>query len=157
MSTTAKLGAVFIVLGVIAIPLLLKTGSSSSRKKRVPSAPCDSANGMGKGHCSALNGAKPRPRILDIGTTTCAPCRVMLGVMDKLERRYPNTLEVQFINIKKDRGAGRRYGVRVIPLQIFYSPDGRELFRHKGVIRPGAVAEKFKKLGYDLDDPKSWR
>jgi len=39
------------------------------------------------------------PRFVDLGTTTCAPCRVMLGVMEELEQRYPGAMIVEFVNV----------------------------------------------------------
>ena len=69
------------------------------------------------------------PTFIDIGTTTCAPCKAMLKVMGELEARYPGQMKIEFVNIKDDENALARYGVRVIPAQIFKSDDGRELWR----------------------------
>lgn len=97
--------------------------------------------------CGAL---PPLPRFVDLGTTTCAPCKAMLSVMNELEQQFPEALSVEFINIKDDPDAMGRYGARMIPTQIFLSPDGKEIFRHTGVMQTQAVVAKWRELGYDL-------
>jgi thioredoxin 1 len=90
------------------------------------------------------------PRFVDLGTTTCAPCRVMLGVMEELEQRYPGAMIVEFVNVNSQPEEARRYGIQIIPTQIFYSPDGRELFRHVGVFRAEEVVAKWAELGFPM-------
>jgi thioredoxin 1 len=90
------------------------------------------------------------PKFLDIGTTTCAPCKAMLGVMADLRLDFPEKLDVQFINIQEDRDALNRYGIKIIPAQIFYSPEGKEIYRHTGFFATNDVVAKWKQLGYDL-------
>ncbi|GAO01272.1 hypothetical protein PSR1_00125 [Anaeromyxobacter sp. PSR-1] len=74
----------------------------------------------------------------------------MLGVMQDLERDYPDSLIVQFINVQERPDEAERYGIQVIPSQIFYGPDGRELYRHTGVFRADAVVAKWAELGFPL-------
>lgn len=94
--------------------------------------------------------AKAVPRFVDLGTTTCAPCRVMLGVMSELERRYPDTLKVEFVNVATQPAEAERANVKIIPTQIFYAPDGRELYRHVGVFRTDEVVAKWAELGFPI-------
>ena len=90
------------------------------------------------------------PRLVDLGSTTCAPCKVMLGVMSELEERYPGAMAIEFINVNENPELADRYGVRVIPTQIFYAPDQRELFRHVGVFRTEEIVAKWKDLGFPI-------
>jgi|GEM_PF-1160572 len=169
MSSGIKLVlALVIAAGAVAIPLVLKSGDPSDKDvggphasgetvEAAPASRCgDSARTSPDGAClpatTPSSAPPPPPRFVDLGTTTCAPCRVMLGVMEELERRYPQAaLRVEFVNVQKDKGGLERYGVTVIPTQIFYSPEGRELFRHKGVMHADAVVAQWKALGFDLD------
>jgi len=159
MTAKTKLATVLVVaVGVIAIPLVVKSRSRATVTADATS-PCDSAQPAGSaGRCvpaASAPIAAPRPRFVDLGTTTCAPCRVMLGVMGKLEQQYPDALVVQFINVQKNRDSVRQYHISIIPTQIFYSPEGRELFRHTGVMRVGDVVAKWRQLGYDLGTPST--
>lgn len=96
---------------------------------------------------------KALPRFVDLGTTTCAPCRVMLGVMKDLEQRYPGAMIVDFVNVNDQPAEAERYAVQVIPTQIFLSPDGKELFRHVGVFRTDEIIAKWAELGFPMTPP----
>lgn len=125
-------------LAVIGVPLLLK----SKKPLLADSAPSSGA--------ATSQQAQRLPRFVDIGTTTCIPCKAMLGVMAELEQEYPGAMAIEFVNVHDDPYAMTRYGVRVIPSQIFYDPDGRELFRHTGVIRADAIIAKWAELGFRI-------
>ena len=71
-------------------------------------------------------------------------------LMSELEAQYPGGLKVEFVNVKEQAGALERYGIKVIPAQIFYSPDRKELYRHTGVMRTRDVVAKWVELGYDV-------
>ena len=90
------------------------------------------------------------PRFVDIGTTTCVPCRVMLDVMAELEAEYADHLKIEFVNMKNDPQAAEKLNVRSIPTQVFFSPEGKELWRHVGVIRAKDVIAKWAELGYKI-------
>jgi len=90
------------------------------------------------------------PRFLDLGTTTCRPCQMMIPVMEQLEKEYAGKLDVEFINVSKNASAAQQYRVRVIPLQIFFDPSGKELFRHEGYWPKEEIIRKWKELGYEF-------
>lgn len=143
MTSGAKLFAIAVIgSAVITVPVLMRGQDAAPHPAPPASAQPASATPAAAPH--AL------PRFVDLGTTTCAPCRVMLGVMDTLEQEYPDTLAVEFVNVHENRAAAAQYGIRIIPTQIFYAPDGQELFRHTGVMPAAAVASKWRELGYDL-------
>jgi len=125
----------------------------TSATAAVATAPL-SANPASTQAKSAVPVPKPVPRLVDVGSSTCIPCRVMLGVLEELRAGYPTSLKVEFVNMKDDSGAAERFGVRTIPTQIFYAPDGKELWRHVGVIRAGDIVAKFAELGYRLEPAK---
>lgn len=126
-----------IVLAVIAVPLLLKS-------RPVKPDPAHSSVAATSRQVQRL------PRFVDIGTTTCIPCKAMLGVMAELEQKYPGAMAVEFVNVHDDPDAMARFGVKVIPSQIFYDPQGRELFRHTGVMRADAIIAKWAELGFRM-------
>ena len=43
-------------------------------------------------------------------------------------------------------GAGQQYGIRVIPTQIFFAADGKELFRHEGFFSKEDIVAKWKEV-----------
>jgi thioredoxin 1 len=93
---------------------------------------------------------RPLPRLVDLGAGQCAACKMMAPILVELLRDYGDRLIVEFIDIREDEGATEAYGIRLIPTQIFYDRDGKELFRHEGFISKQDILTKWKELGVDL-------
>jgi len=62
-----------------------------------------------------LNKAKKEGKIvmLELGSVGCIPCEQMKPVMEKLKINYKGKIEVLFIDVRKDRENGRRFGVTI--------------------------------------------
>ena len=56
---------------------------------------------------------KALPRLLDLGATTCVPCKMMAKVLDELKSDYKGKLQVDFIDVKKDTSAVAKYNVKL--------------------------------------------
>ena len=93
--------------------------------------------------------AKP-VRLVDLGANKCIPCKMMEPILDDLRKDFQGKMEVEFIDVWKDPHQGNKYKIRVIPTQIFYSPEGKELFRHQGFYSREDILAKWKELGYEL-------
>ena len=74
----------------------------------------------------------------------------MVPVLGALTTEYAGRLDVVFIDVWENRAAGKEYGIRLIPTQIFYDAAGKELFRHEGYWSKEAILAKFKELGVEL-------
>lgn len=93
---------------------------------------------------------KPVPRLLDLGAGKCVPCKMMAPILADLKQTYVGKLDVQFIDVWENRDEGAKHGINVIPTQIFYDAQGRELFRHEGFFGKEDILAKWKELGVDL-------
>ena len=64
-----------------------------------------------------LSNAKKQGKVmmLELGSVGCIPCEEMKPVMEKLRTTYKGKLEVLFIDVRKDKENGRRFGVSMIP------------------------------------------
>jgi thioredoxin 1 len=93
--------------------------------------------------------AKP-PKLVDLGANKCIPCKMMAPILDQLEKDFKGKMEVVVIDVWQNADEGRKYKIRVIPTQIFYSPDGKELFRHEGFYSREDILAKWKELGFDF-------
>ena len=147
-----SVAGILIVGAVVLVPLWLKRPVAAS-----PAAPVTlAASAAPVGGPAAAPAPAPRvlPRFVDIGTTSCAPCKVMMGVLAELEARYPDSLKVEFINSHDNPDIAETLNITASPSQIFYSPGGQEIFRHTGVMRTDAVVAKWKELGLILPEPK---
>ncbi len=90
------------------------------------------------------------PRLLDLGAGKCIPCKAMAPILEELKVEYAGRMEVQFIDVWKDPDAAKAFGVRIIPTQIFYGPDGTEMARHQGFMDRDAILAQWKALGVGL-------
>jgi thioredoxin 1 len=93
------------------------------------------------------------PRLVDLGADKCIPCRLMAPILTSLAQEYAGQLDVVFIDVWKKREAGERYGIRVIPTQIFFDASGRERFRHEGFMPKKDILSKWRELGVTLTPP----
>ena len=69
---------------------------------------------------------------LELGSVTCIPCKKMKPVMKSMERRYAGQVNVIFHDVWKDKAPAQKYGIKLIPTQIFLDKNGNELMRHEG-------------------------
>ncbi|MBN1346114.1 MAG: thioredoxin family protein [Phycisphaerae bacterium] len=94
--------------------------------------------------------AGPLPRLVDLGADKCVPCKMMAPILEELGKTHRDKFEVLFIDVWKDKQAGEKYGIRVIPTQIFYDADGKERFRHEGFFSKEDILAKWKELGVEI-------
>ncbi len=92
---------------------------------------------------------KALPRMWDYGSTNCLPCMEMEKILTPLMAEYKDRVDVRIINVYQDREKTMQARIQVIPTQIFYDPDGKELFRHIGVYPRDSIVAKFREFGWE--------
>ena len=90
------------------------------------------------------------PRLLDLGSKGCTACTAMEPVLDQLREKFNGQLQVDFIDVWEHEQVAADYGIEIIPMQILFDADGKEVYRHQGFISTRDVVAKFKELGVDL-------
>ena len=88
-----------------------------------------------------------RPRLLDLGSGKCMPCKKMAPILDELKKEYAARVDVEFIDVRENPDAARRHGVESIPTQIFFDVTGKERYRHQGFFAKEDILEKWEELG----------
>lgn len=91
------------------------------------------------------------PRLVDVGADKCIPCIKMAPILEQLREDFAGKMEVKFVDAWKSREEAASYGVQMIPTQIFYAADGKELFRHTGFYSREEILGKWQELGYGFD------
>ena len=114
----------------------------------------DSAPAQSPSASTNAPGAVKLPRLLDLGADRCIPCKKMAPILSGLKSNYVGQLEVEFIDVWKNPDAAKPYKVRLIPTQIFYDAQGKELFRHEGFYGKADILAKWQELGVELKNPK---
>ena len=136
--------------GLIVGILLLAIAAVLALKQH-PASPADSAPPTELATTTAAAPAvAPLPRLLELGAYKCVPCKMMAPILDELRTELNGQLQVDFIDVWKDENAGAQFGVRVIPLQIFFDAAGKELFRHDGFFAKEDILAKWKELGFEF-------
>ncbi len=97
---------------------------------------------------------QPLPKLLDLGAGKCIPCKMMAPILDEMNETFAGQLDVEFIDVWENQAAGEQYGIRMIPTQIFFDADGRELFRHEGFYAREDMVAKWNELGFAFGEPK---
>lgn len=93
---------------------------------------------------------KKLPRLIDLGADKCVPCKMMVPVLEQLTTEFKGKLNVEFYDVWKNPAYGEKYGINLIPTQIFLDPNDKELFRHQGYFSKEDILAKWKELGFDL-------
>jgi len=145
-----NMGKVFVV-----VALIIAVAAIMAAKRRTSNA---TISGLPYENERSEAGAPPAlpsaglPRLVDLGADKCIPCRMMAPILEDVKRTYADRLRVEFIDVWKHPRAGEQYRIRVIPTQIFFAPDGRELYRHEGFMSKEDILKKWAELGFNLRD-----
>lgn len=95
------------------------------------------------------------PRLLDLGSHTCTPCRMMVPELEAVSEDYAGVVNVEFIDVNENPNAARSYGIRLIPTQLIFDALGNELFRHEGYMSREDMTEKLVEFGYHSSPPQN--
>jgi thioredoxin 1 len=141
MSSTVKVLVVVALIVAVGAVMAVKRGRDTE-----PATPTGAA-------VTALEApqASNLPRLVDLGSTTCIPCKMMAPVLEELQKEYAGRLDVSFIDVRKIPDAASHFKIRVIPTQIFYDPNGQEQYRHEGFLSKQDILAKWKELGVTLE------
>ncbi len=90
--------------------------------------------------------AKGMVTMVDIGAKACVPCKMMMPVMEEVEKEYKGRAAIIFIDVWENRDQGARFGLKTIPTQIFYDKNGKETYRHEGFLDKEPISRKLDEL-----------
>lgn len=90
------------------------------------------------------------PTLVEIGSTTCIPCKEMAPILRQLEADFAGSLRVESIDVAKTPELADPFGVSTIPTQIFLDAGGMEIFRHQGFMARRDILGKWQALGVKL-------
>jgi thioredoxin 1 len=85
--------------------------------------------------------------MVDVGADTCVPCKMMAPIIKELGNEYAGKASIIFIDVWKNTAETVKYDVNVIPTQIFYDKDGKEISRHEGFMERKSIVAMLEKLG----------
>ena len=84
--------------------------------------------------------ASGKPTLVGLGSGACTSCKQMAPILEELAGTYRGKANVLFIDVREDSAAAKRFGIQMIPTQIFFDAKGKEVSRHIGFMdRPNLV------------------
>ncbi len=92
---------------------------------------------------------KGLPVVADFGRGTCVPCKMMQPILEKLESDFEGKAIVLIIDIREYGALSQKYGINLIPTQIFFDANGEEVFRHQGFMPEEDIVVQLKKMGVE--------
>lgn len=90
---------------------------------------------------------KDMVNLVDLWSNYCLPCKMMASIMTNVEKNYKDKAAVANIDIDKYPDQIKRFGIKVIPTQIFFDAKGKEVYRHEGFMSEKEIVAQLKKMG----------
>ena len=87
--------------------------------------------------------------MIDLGRKTCTQCKRMAPILEKLEKEYRGKATIVFINLLEDPEQQYVYRLKALPTQIFFNPEGKEVYRHVGFMSEKDIVAQLKKMGVE--------
>ncbi len=86
---------------------------------------------------------------IELGSVNCIPCKKMQPVMKAIEQKYGEKVKVLFYDVwtEEQKPYAKKYGIRLIPTQVFLDENGKEFFRHEGFYPEDEIHKIFKQRG----------
>lgn len=145
MNIAAKIGIIIVLAIAVAGILVMKNSTGDypipDSVTSTSTIPTPTPANLGSG---------PLPRLVDLGSGKCIPCKMMAPILEELKKEYQGKFKVEFLDVWQIQGIAEQYGIQVIPTQIFYDTTGKELFRHEGFYSKEDILNKWKELGIQL-------
>ncbi len=133
---------------LVVAALILSVAAILQIKQR--GKPTDTMQNVATPAVAAEPSASGLPRLVDLGSVACIPCKMMAPILEELKKEHAGRLNVEFYDVVQNPDVGREYGIKLMPTQIFYDATGQERFRHEGFFSKEDIVAKWKELGVDL-------
>jgi thioredoxin 1 len=75
-----------------------------------------------------------KPVVAEFGSVSCVSCREVKPILAELQRTHGAKLTVVDVDVLKERQYLSRYRIQLMPTQVFFDAQGREIGRHMGKI-----------------------
>ncbi len=131
-----------LVLGAVVAVAALRSGRARPTGLPAP-------GGLGQSVASSPQVTTRMPRMVDIGAGRCIPCKKMAPILTELRGEYAGRAEIVFIDVWERPELAEGYTFELIPTQIFYDRQGREVWRHEGFLDKPEIVAQFRRMGVE--------
>lgn len=138
-----------LLFGLIIIGFALKENMNNYLSKMMKEQAAPETKASGAAFIDSLynyskNGQSFEITFLEFGAN-CPACKRMESVMEEIRAKYPQKVNVVFLNVLKpgNQVLMKYFGIASIPTQVLLDKDGKEFFRHSGYISTEELETKF--------------
>jgi thioredoxin 1 len=91
----------------------------------------------------------PKVTFVELGSVNCIPCKKMQPIMKSIEDKYSGQVKVVFHDVWKEdqKKYATKYGIKLIPTQVFLDSSGKEFSRHEGFYPEAEIDKLLQKKG----------
>ncbi len=96
-----------------------------------------------------------KPTVAEFGANACAQCREMKPVLEALRREHGARIAVVNVDLiaQHEHNYIRRYGIQLMPTQIFFDAQGREIGRNLGKLSGEEILARLQVNGAGAAQP----
>ena len=134
MKETNRSLALFLFFSLLVLSILLTPHQAAFSQSPVDRFPKDIAK-------------SPLPKLLDFGAGKCIPCKAMAPILKELSEEYKDRVIIRVIEVYEEKALTEVNRIRLIPTQIFFDSNNREVHRHQGFMDKEAIKKVFQKMG----------
>ena len=86
---------------------------------------------------------------VELGSVNCIPCKQMQPVMKAIEEKYGEQVDVIFYDVwtQEQKPYAQKFGIKIIPTQVFLDENGKEFHRHEGFYPEGEIDKVLQSQG----------
>lgn len=118
---------------IVAVFLLFFTSMTFAEEHMIKESPYKQVQqSIGKG----------KPYFLEVGSNSCRSCKIMGSRLHQITQEHPE-YNIHFINVQKERDAASILKIMMIPTQIIYDKEGKEVYRHIGLLSEDELVQLF--------------
>jgi len=88
-----------------------------------------------------------KPTVIDLGARTCIPCKKMAPILESLSSEYRSKASVLFIDVHENQAAAEKFRIQMIPTQVFFNAQGKEVKRHVGFMEKAEIVKELRAAG----------
>jgi thioredoxin 1 len=100
-------------------------------------------------HAQKRTEVLPKVTFVELGSVNCIPCKKMQPIMKSIEDKYSGQVKVVFHDVWKEdqKKYATKYGIKLIPTQVFLDSSGKEFSRHEGFYPEAEIDKLLQKKG----------